>query len=82
MLKCSSSVVVLVPQCFVLLACREHHKKRDKIKALRRKAADKNPDEFYFNMVSTEKVVCEFCVLVSFVVVLSVALLSLLLNSC
>ena len=49
-----------VPHCldFVWLAFREHHKKRDKIKALRRKAADKNPDEFYFNMVSTEKVVC------------------------
>lgn len=34
---------------------RDHHKKRDKIKVLRKKAADRNPDEFYFNMVNTEK---------------------------
>ncbi|XP_076449346.1 uncharacterized protein LOC143285804 [Babylonia areolata] len=35
---------------------REHHKKRDKIKALQKKAAERNPDEFYFNMVSSQKV--------------------------
>ncbi|KAL8622227.1 hypothetical protein ACOMHN_043750 [Nucella lapillus] len=34
---------------------RDHHKKRDKLKVLRRKAAERNPDEFYFNMVSSEK---------------------------
>ncbi|XP_070190514.1 probable U3 small nucleolar RNA-associated protein 11 isoform X2 [Littorina saxatilis] len=35
---------------------RDYNKKKEKIKALRVKAANRNPDEFYFNMVSTEKV--------------------------
>nr|KAG5710955.1 hypothetical protein BaRGS_013689 [Batillaria attramentaria] len=35
---------------------REYQKKRDTIKALKKKADNKNPDEFYFNMVSTQKV--------------------------
>lgn len=36
----------------------DYHRKQNTIKALKRKALDKNPDEFYFNMVKTQKVVC------------------------
>lgn len=34
----------------------DYHRKQNTIKALKRKALDKNPDEFYFNMVKTQKV--------------------------
>ena len=43
---------------------RDYHRKRDKLKALKRKALDKNPDEFYFSMVNTRLEVSElscFC---------------------
>ena len=33
--------------------CRQFHKKERTLKALKRKALDKNPDEFYFKMVRT-----------------------------
>lgn len=36
---------------------RDFQKKRDTLKALKKKAESRNPDEFYFNMVSTQKVV-------------------------
>ena len=32
---------------------RDHQRKRNTLKALKRKALDKNPDEFYFKMVNT-----------------------------
>ncbi|WFD36003.1 hypothetical protein MCUN1_002874 [Malassezia cuniculi] len=32
---------------------RDHHVKRDKLKRMRQKAADRNPDEFYHGMLST-----------------------------
>lgn len=32
---------------------RDHHVKRDKLKRMRQKAADKNPDEFYHGMLSS-----------------------------
>ncbi|CAL1536419.1 unnamed protein product [Lymnaea stagnalis] len=34
---------------------RDFHKKEDTIKKLKRKAEDRNPDEFYFNMTRTKK---------------------------
>ena len=37
-----------LPHC-----CRQFHKKERTLKALKRKALDKNPDEFYFKMVRT-----------------------------
>lgn len=36
-----------------IIHCRDHQKKRDALKLLERKALDRNPDEFYFNMVKT-----------------------------
>jgi len=38
--------------------CRDFQKKKDSLKLLKRKALDRNPDEFYFNMVKTVKKVC------------------------
>ena len=38
----------------------DFQKKKNSIKALKRKALDRNPDEFYFNMVKTQKMVCKF----------------------
>ena len=32
---------------------RDHHVKRDKLKRMRQKAADRNPDEFYHGMLSS-----------------------------
>ena len=40
---------------------RDHNKKQAKIKVLQKKAADRNKDEFYFNMVNTERVVRMLC---------------------
>jgi hypothetical protein len=37
----------------------DFQKKRDVIKDLKRKALERNPDEFYFNMAKTQfKVIC------------------------
>ncbi|KAJ9668328.1 hypothetical protein H2201_001376 [Coniosporium apollinis] len=36
------------------LRARDHNEKRRKLKTLRQKAADRNPDEFYFGMMSTK----------------------------
>ncbi|XP_077977302.1 putative U3 small nucleolar RNA-associated protein 11 [Glandiceps talaboti] len=38
------------------LRARDHHKKRNFIKALKKKALDKNPEEFYFKMVNSKLV--------------------------
>ena len=35
-----------------VLRARDYHSKRERIKTLRRKAADRNKDEFYFGMVN------------------------------
>lgn len=37
-----------------IVRAKQHHKKRDYMKALKSKAADKNADEFYFKMHNTE----------------------------
>ncbi|KAJ8315859.1 hypothetical protein KUTeg_008009 [Tegillarca granosa] len=34
----------------------DYQRKQNTLKSLKRKALDKNPDEFYFNMVKTQKV--------------------------
>lgn len=36
--------------CRVALRCSDYHRKQDVLRALRKKALDKNPDEFYFKM--------------------------------
>lgn len=38
----------------VLVFPSDYHKKQNTLAALRKKALDKNPDEFYFNMISSE----------------------------
>lgn len=38
----------------VLVFSSDYHKKQNTLAALRKKALDKNPDEFYFNMISSE----------------------------
>ena len=37
----------------IVFVCRDHQKKQSTLTALKRKALDKNPDEFYFKMVRT-----------------------------
>ncbi|EDO33548.1 predicted protein [Nematostella vectensis] len=37
-----------------VLRARDYHKKKEKLKNLREKALNKNPDEFYFKMISTK----------------------------
>jgi U3 small nucleolar RNA-associated protein 11 len=37
-----------------IVRAKHHHKKKDYMKALKNKAADRNPDEFYYKMNSTE----------------------------
>lgn len=32
----------------------DYHKKQNTLAALRKKAMDKNPDEFYYNMISSK----------------------------
>ncbi|EOA92835.1 Putative U3 small nucleolar RNA-associated protein 11, partial [Anas platyrhynchos] len=32
---------------------RDYHKKQNALRALQKKALDKNPDEFYFKMINT-----------------------------
>lgn len=39
---------------FLFLSCSDFHRKQNAIKSLKRKALDKNPDEFYFKMVKTK----------------------------
>ena len=39
---------------------RDYQRKQNTLKVLKRKALDRNPDEFYFNMVKTQKVVSSF----------------------
>jgi len=36
---------------------RNYQRKQNTLKSLKRKALDRNPDEFYFNMVNTQKMV-------------------------
>lgn len=36
----------------------DYHKKQNTLNALRKKAMDKNPDEFYFKMINTQLKVC------------------------
>jgi Utp11 protein len=44
---------------------KDFNQKKDKIKRLRQKVADRNKDEFYFGMVSKQtKVSPPFCILV------------------
>lgn len=45
--------------CAHLLLFSDFHQKQDTIKALKRKALDKNPLEFYFNMVNSKIEVCK-----------------------
>lgn len=33
---------------------RDYHKKQNALRALQKKALDKNPDEFYFKMIRTQ----------------------------
>jgi hypothetical protein len=44
--------------CARLLLFSDFHRKQDTIKALKRKALDKNPLEFYFHMVNSKIEVC------------------------
>ena len=37
-----------------IVRAKQHHKKKDYMKVLKNKAADRNPDEFYFKMNNTE----------------------------
>lgn len=41
----------------IFLYCRNYQRKQNTLKSLKRKALDRNPDEFYFKMVKTQKVV-------------------------
>ena len=43
-----------------VLRARDYHSKQERITRLRRKAADKNKDEFYFGMVNQRTEVCGF----------------------
>ncbi|XP_030850729.1 probable U3 small nucleolar RNA-associated protein 11 [Strongylocentrotus purpuratus] len=38
------------------LRARDYHKKQDALKLLRQKAQDRNPDEFYYKMISTRMI--------------------------
>lgn len=38
----------------ILVFPSDYHKKQNTLAALRKKALDKNPDEFYFNMISSQ----------------------------
>lgn len=38
----------------LLLFYSDYHKKQNTLAALRKKALDKNPDEFYFKMISSQ----------------------------
>lgn len=38
----------------MLLFNSDYHKKKNTLAALRKKALDKNPDEFYFKMISSQ----------------------------
>lgn len=40
--------------CFFYLFYSDYHKKQNTLAALRKKALEKNPDEFYFNMISSQ----------------------------
>jgi U3 small nucleolar RNA-associated protein 11 len=44
-----------------VLRARDYHSKQERIKTLRRKAADRNKDEFYFGMVNQRTKVRYFC---------------------
>ena len=39
--------------CFALFFS-DYHKKQNTLSALRKKALDKNPDEFYYKMINTQ----------------------------
>lgn len=43
-----------------VLRARDYHSKKERITGLRRKAADKNKDEFYFGMVNQRTEVCVY----------------------
>lgn len=49
-----------------VLRARDYHSKRERITNLRRKAADKNKDEFYFGMVNQRTEVCRLTQMVSY----------------
>ena len=42
----------------LFLVFSDYHRKEKTLKALKKKALDKNPDEFYFNMVRSQTEVC------------------------
>lgn len=42
------------PFFFVCLFSSDYHKKQNTLAALRKKALEKNPDEFYFKMISSQ----------------------------
>jgi hypothetical protein len=43
-----------------VLRAKDYHKKQDRIRNLREKAALRNPDEFYFRMINSKQQVCDF----------------------
>lgn len=43
-----------------VLRARDHHRKRDTLKALRIRAANRNPDEFHFGMIKSRLIVQAF----------------------
>lgn len=40
-----------------VIRARDHHRKRDTLKALRIRAANRNPDEFHFGMIKSRLIV-------------------------
>lgn len=42
-----------------VLRARDYHRKQDQLRKLEEKASFRNPDEFYFKMIKTKRIVCE-----------------------
>lgn len=50
-------LIIVQNSLFLHSCCRDFQRKQNTIKRLKRKALNRNPDEFYFNMVKTQKLV-------------------------